>query len=379
MFTLDFDSVAEYNSGIESGLNINLESTAEYNNVFSELITVMFESTADYNINIANTILMNIEANAESNIYLSEILNIIFEAEAEYNSGIENTININYTADGTYQTEIFYGREILEALDYTAEGEFESVISVIAIDSLLLVLSSDLEILAYLEDYEDFIWNRKWRNPDNFELIVDRSKSVARFLRTDNYIAQKQGDDVHAGRIKTRNMKLNPTGEKITVSGKGLGEIFENRIAFNKVNEGDGYDSYSGPAESAMKYYVNVNVKNPDDTKRKIDKLVIATDNEKGGTINYKARFQKISKILYEISKTSGLGWDLVLDLTNKKFVFKVLTAKIRKGIRLSPDMDSVKMVAFKENKSSSENTILIAGQGSGASRMTKEVTRNDV
>lgn len=46
---------------------------------------------------------------------------------------------------------------------------------------------------------------------------------------------------------------------------------------------------------------------------------------------------------------------------------------------RPNSDMDSVKMIDFKESESSSENTILIAGQGTGADREMLEISRNEV
>jgi len=260
-----------------------------------------------------------------------------------------------------------------------ADSNFTLNLQFISDEEVILVLDPQLNLVAQLDNYEDFVWTRRWRKPDSFELTIDRNKNNADELIVDNYIAKKRGDVVHAGRIKNRQLSKNLNGEVLTLSGKGLGEIFENRIAFHKVNEGDGYDTVKTAAETAMKYYVEVNVFNPVIAERKVDNLRIDTDRALGKTIRYRARFQKISEILYEISKTSGLGWDINLDLETKEFVFKVLYASIKKGVRLSNKMDSVQVIGYKKGYSEAENTAIIAGQGSGENREIVTVDKNDL
>lgn len=352
-----------------------------------------------YNVEISNKVDLNYKTKISNSAYIyydffEDMLILDFFAESSFNSLIDHDMKLSINSYSSFNT--LFSSDILitfvgssefnlDSLSASIPFKFESVsdfhveLKKIGLSQILMILSPDLDLLSYLETYNDFIWNRRWRNTDDFELSIYKTRKEARYLRTDNYIAFKRGDIIHAGRISDRDMKKDNSNELITVSGKGLGEIFENRIAFNKVNAGNGYDNFTGPAESAMKYFVDVNVVNPDDITRKVEQLVIEIDRQKGETINYNARFQKISEILYEIAKTTGLGWDVQLDLEDKKFIFKVLSAKIKMGVRLNPNMNSVKMIGFKEHKSSSENTILIAGQGQGAERDILEVSRNEV
>jgi hypothetical protein len=329
------------------------------------------------NINLKLDDLLNLKYNASSNYDLSAktFSSFNFSGLSEIKVKTNSSIIINFNSFSSYDLSAVVSLNI----DFIGISNLEIGLSRVGLNELLLVLSPDLELLAYLESYNDFVWNRRWRKVDDFEVSIHRNREESKYLRPDCYIALKNGDVIHAGRIKDREIKKSDNNELITVSGKGLGEIFEERIAFHNVNTGDGYDSFSGPAESAMKHYVDVNVVNPDNPARKVNQLEIYKDLAKGNNINYNARFQKISEILYEISKTTGLGWDLQLDIDSKKFIFKVLTAGIKDEIRLNPAMDSVKMIDFKESKSSSENTILIAGQGSGADRQMLEVSRNEV
>jgi len=306
-------------------------------------------------------------------------LKIAFKANSFYQSNLATNLSVSFNAASQLEMPLYKKHEVLSELVLTAESRVSINLKSTSLRAILMILSPDFDVLSFLETYQDFVWNYRWRNVDNFEVSISKFKDESKFLITGNYIAVKRGEFVKAGKIKDRELTINANGEFIKARGKGLGEIFENRIAFNGVNEGNGYDSFSGPAESAMKHYVNVNVQNPNDIRRKVQNLIIEDDRHKGRVINYRARFQKLSEILYDISKISGLGWDLVLDLKTKEIIFKVLKAKIRKGIIFSPNFDSITMLNYKESSNKNENTALVAGQGEGAERMLLEVNRNEV
>lgn len=368
---------SRYTAPLGNNVDFELEYYTHSDNDFSFEVYSESESESESEFDNQIDSIFNTTSQFENKFNTSLVID--FESEIKFLNILSQEIVFSFDTYSNLKAIFINSREFIGNLDFNLFSEFVVYVDKYSINSNLIVLSPDLEILAYLENYNDFVWNRRWRKIDDFELSINTGKPVSRYLRTDNYIAMKRGDIVHAGKIKNREIKKDANGEFITVSGKGLGEILENRIAFNDVNVGSGFDTFNGSAESAMKYYVDVNVKNPDDARRKINRLVIDRDREKGKVINYNARFQKISEILYEIAKTSGLGWDVQLDLENKEFVFKVISAKIRQSIRLNPDFDSVKMIDFKEHNSNSETTILVAGQGSGADRDILEVSRNEV
>ena len=359
---IEFSAQSNYNLILENMLDLNFNSISSIDALFYKDLKANFSSAGIVSINFSSGLIADLTVNTNFNMY--------------YAIG---SLTINYSTESVFDSPIYYYREVMDSILIEAEATLQTLLKSISLEETILILSPDLELVAFLENYSDFVWNRRWRNVDDFELSISKSKSVSRFLRPNNYIAIKQGDVYHAGRIKKRDLKLDNNGEKLTVTGKGLGEIFENRIAFNDVNTGDGYDTFTGPGENAMKHYVRVNVVTPDDIERAVPNLVVSIDRGKGVEINYKARFQKISKVLYEISKTTGLGWDIILDLNNKEFKFLVKKAKINKAVRLDPNFDSVKMIRFEEDTSESENSILIAGQGQGSDRMIRTVDRNEV
>ena len=246
----------------------------------------------------------------------------------------------------------------------------------------IMVLDPELNLLTFLDDIEYFSWTRRWRRPDSFKLKMNRYKDNAEYLKVDNYLVKKTGDVLRGGRIRDRKIKVNDQGissEVWEIKGRGFGDIFNQRLALNDINEGNGFDTLEGPAETVMKYYVDVNTVSPDDPKRKIPNLEIEEDKGLGKTVKYKARFQKLSDILYDISRVTGLGWDIKFDLSNKEFIFQVLYAELKPEIRLSTNTDSVKRIKFAEDHLDSVNTAVVAGQGEGSNRMVVKVTEDDL
>ncbi|MFW6288095.1 MAG: Gp37-like protein, partial [bacterium] len=124
------------------------------------------------------------------------------ESETEFTTGLSQTFSVNYSAISEYINPLYFAKEVMsEFLAGEIITEFDTSFKIISLDSQLLILSPDFELLAYIENYEDFVWNRRWRKVDDYELTVDKSKPVSRFLQADNYVVKKQGDLIHAGRI----------------------------------------------------------------------------------------------------------------------------------------------------------------------------------
>ncbi|MCF8009013.1 MAG: siphovirus ReqiPepy6 Gp37-like family protein, partial [Halanaerobiales bacterium] len=252
----------------------------------------------------------------------------------------------------------------------------------IADNESLMLLDPEFNLLTYLDDVEYFSWTRRWRRPDSFELKVNRHKECSQHLKVNNYLIKKKGDVLRGGRIRDKKVEVNEEGrisEVWKIKGRGFGNIFNQRIALNDIEVDDGFDTVEVPAETAMKYFVKVNAVNPDDTNRIIPNLKIEEDKGMGKVVKYKARFQKLSDILYDISRVSGMGWDIKFDLNKKSFIFQVLYADLKPEIRLSTNTDSVRSIRIDENHLDSINSAVVAGQGEGSNRMVVKVTEDDL
>jgi len=246
---------------------------------------------------------------------------------------------------------------------------------------MITLLDENLNHIASLQDYEYFLWNRRYRGVDSFELHMNRHKKYADLLQIHRYIAYDDGETVRGGKIEYRELQLNEDGkisENWIIAGKSFSSVFDKRIAFHNTAIGDGYDDQTDEAESLMRHYVNVNIISPDDTDRQVELLELETDQERGDILSFRGRFQKISEILNSLSLASGLGWDVQLDLSTKKFKFVILEGASKTGIRFSPDYDTVRLVGFRQSRFEYESVIMVGGAGEGNARTVEVVERGD-
>ncbi|MBA7476360.1 hypothetical protein ES707_11745 [subsurface metagenome] len=259
---------------------------------------------------------------------------------------------------------------------------------ILPLNSLLTIFDSTLKPLGILEDYEYLRWIFRFRKLGNFKLIINRYKANVQYLVKGNILAIYVAGYYRAAIIESIEIGLTEKGkisENYIIIGRGLGGLLAERKAENNISVGTGYDSQNTYAETAMRHYVNVNCMNATDPDRNYPLLFLESpDQERGGTIKYDARFQVISELLEEISLVSGLGWEIVLDPTNKRFVFKIIEGVdrsfdngVNSPVTFSPKFGNIRLISYVDSNINSKNVATVAGQGEGADRIIVEVTKD--
>lgn len=243
------------------------------------------------------------------------------------------------------------------------------------------ILTPILDLLAEIDDYESLLFTRRWHEIGEFELRINRHKRHTELLQRGNLIMLGASRN-KVGIIRHREIELDENGkasENWLVKGIALKGVMAQRIVVPPA--GDSHDRASGNAETVMKHYVNNHVVNPVDTKRKIDMVVLASDQQRGSNISWESRFKNLAEEFVEISKASGLGWDVILDFQQKKWVFDVyegrnLTVNQTENppVIFSPQFESLKQLSFVESDYNYKNYGYVAGQGEGADRRVVEV-----
>jgi Siphovirus ReqiPepy6 Gp37-like protein len=238
------------------------------------------------------------------------------------------------------------------------------------------LLTPQLDLLAEIDNYESLLFTRRWHEVGEFELRINRHKRHTELLQRGNLIMLGASRN-KVGIIRHREIELDENGKKTEnwlVKGIALKGVMAQRITVPPV--GDSHDRANGPAETVMKHYVNNHIVNPVDVKRKIDMVVIANDWQRGSSISWESRFKKLDEELAEISKASGLGWDVILDFQQKKWMFEVLEGRNltvnqqeNPPVIFSPQFESLKQLSFVESDYNYKNFGYIAGQGEGADR----------
>lgn len=233
------------------------------------------------------------------------------------------------------------------------------------------IIDSSFNILGEIDDYESLQFTRRFYGVGEFELHINMNKNNTDVLQEDNLIILGT-DTKKAGVIRHREINVDEQGlasEELLIKGYTLKGIVSRRITVPPI--GEGYDKINDNAETAIKYYVDVNCVNPVDAKRKIPQLVITSDIKRGIIITWQSRYKQLDIEIEDISRYSELGWDIYLDFSNQKWVFHVvegrdLTASqvILPPVIFSVDFDNIKGQNFVDSSISYKNSGYVGGQG---------------
>ncbi|OMC83616.1 hypothetical protein BK128_18070 [Viridibacillus sp. FSL H7-0596] len=238
------------------------------------------------------------------------------------------------------------------------------------------ILSESIDILAEIDNYESMFFIRRWSTIGEIEIRMNRYKKDADKLQRGNLILV--GNDLNkVFLIKHREIELDQSG-KITenwlIKGWSLKSVIADRITIPPVHTG--YDNKQANAETVMKHYVNNNIINPDDPGRKMPQVILAPNLNRGQTVSWSSRYKNLAEEMANISLASGLGWDVTLDIHNKKFVFDVVEGRnltsgqsILPPVIFSPQFESLKSLHYTESELNYKNVAYVAGQGEGVDR----------
>lgn len=243
------------------------------------------------------------------------------------------------------------------------------------------ILSSSMDILAEIDNYNSMFFIRRFHSIGELELRMNRYKKDADKLQRGNLILI--GNDWNkVFIIKHREIELDENG-KITenwlVKGLALKSVIAQRITVPPYHTG--YDNKQGNAETVMKHYVDRNIIDPVDVKRKIPQLVLAPNLNRGQSVSWSSRYKNLAEEMSDISLATGLGWDVSLDIHNKKWVFDVVEGKnlianqsINPPVIFSPQFESLKSLHYTESELNYKNIAYVAGQGEGVDRRVIEL-----
>lgn len=248
------------------------------------------------------------------------------------------------------------------------------------------IFDNTLTLLGIIDDYEYLKFHFKYRSVDNFSLKVNRYKNNVSYLELGNIIAVYINGTYRAGIIESKELSLNPDGkisESYSIVGRGLDGLLAERIAMYATATGTGYDSQNTYGETAMRYYVDKNCISSADTDRNYSLLELEADQNRGANVKYDARFQRLDEILEDICLATGLGWEITLDTTNKKFKLHIYEGKDRSwenGVNsvvvFSPEFGNIKLLGYRTSRINSKNVAYVAGQGEANLRDVDIVTK---
>lgn len=243
------------------------------------------------------------------------------------------------------------------------------------------IFTPDTDLLGEISNYESLFFVRSFHGIGDLELRINRYKNYTDTLQKGNVIVV--GNDKHkAYIILHREIELDEAGkatENWLIRALELKVVTGDRITLPPAHTS--HDNKAAPAETVMKHYVNNNVINPVDGKRRIVQFLLANDQSRGPHISWQSRFKNLAEELAEISLVSGIGWGARIDYILRKWELDcyegrdlTVNQEVNSPVIFSPQFDNIKNMHYVDSDLNYKNTAYIAGQGEGVERRVVEL-----
>lgn len=244
------------------------------------------------------------------------------------------------------------------------------------------ILSPDFELLGEIRDYESLQFTRRFYSVGEFELHININKANTGALQNGNLIMLGK-DEKRVGIVRHRENEIDENGDStdtLTIKGPTLKGVCGQRIIV-PATTGDGYDSTSGTQEAIMKHFVDAHCVNPTDTGRKISHLVIAADQGRGVSDQWRFRFDNLADALEQVGQYSKLGWDVSLDFSNEQMMFDVMQGRnLTAGqdtfppVIFSTEFSDIKTPHFIQSWLNAATVGYAGGQGDDTDRLIQKI-----
>jgi Siphovirus ReqiPepy6 Gp37-like protein len=237
----------------------------------------------------------------------------------------------------------------------------------------IYVYDKSFNALGIIDRFTSLIWKRKYYKSGSFELhlfLPQASKDALYLigLLQKGNILMKEDSPEEAGYIE--DIILDDAGsETIVVKGYFVDNLIKERFVWMM-------HSYSGTIEEVMKNFVSNNCILPENPNRVVPNLVLS--NARGVTkqANEVNSFGSLNELMEELAVKYDVGWRVLFDLVNKKYVFDVFEGKDSSVNQtknphtiFSIDYENVLNQTYSDSYSNYRNMALIGGQGEGAER----------
>jgi hypothetical protein len=227
----------------------------------------------------------------------------------------------------------------------------------------------------------------RYNNVGSWQMKLPYGNRLGEFLRLPGYgiIVTGPADTViFSG--PTISATLQQTSDNLQGDWEIIGAsddiILQERLAYPTPGTDDvtaqvtPYDERSGPAESVLKQYVNVNLGPSAPVSRQVPGLLVQTDAEQGLVVTGKARFDQLQELFYDIAQLGGIGYKI--EQNNGDLLFSCYVPTDRTAtVRM--DMDNQKLSSSQYSYSSAKVTrVIVGGQGEDEWRRFVEASNTD-
>lgn len=233
----------------------------------------------------------------------------------------------------------------------------------------IYVLNKSLERVGIIDGYASIIWTNRYYGYGDFELYLQATPDLIRLLQEDFYLV-REVEETNAMIIESVSIITDPeNGNYLTVKGRCLKSLVYRRIVWEQT-------SLTGKIPTCILRLLDENIISPALPERKITGFSISNMVDTVETIDAQYTGDNLGETITAICQSYGLGWDVVLDLDNKKFLFVLYAGTDRSynqtekpWVVFSNEYENLLNTSYTYDKSAYANVAQVAGEGEGAAR----------
>ncbi len=237
----------------------------------------------------------------------------------------------------------------------------------------LQFLNFAFEKLGEIAQFESLQFTRSYFGTGSFSLTVDpRAKGA-------DAIAPGVLALADAGKVFLIEDVQTLSRDTLAVKGCMLKGIARRRVcvpplaASARAYQDFGWDRFTGSAEAAYLHFAENNLIHPDAAARAVPNLAVAADQQRGETLPWQARFDRLDTLFAAIGEATGLGWDILADTVNKQFLFTAWEGIDRTAgdtlCLISEANGNAANVTYQQILSGSATTLYVGGAGEDEDR----------
>lgn len=240
----------------------------------------------------------------------------------------------------------------------------------------IYILDQKLNTVAIYDFYKSVIWSNRYYKTGDFEMQIPLVLDVKENMQQDYYIYRdrdyKDGIIERPKIIERVELVENASENSLLVSGRDVSALLERRVIYpTKI--------LNGNYETNILSIIDENIINPSDVKRLIENIDIENTGLIDETIDAQITGDSVLEYLQKVSADYKLGYRTDLDISQKKFIFKVYKGTNRtvdNPVIISRKFDNLIKYDYVNDKQNYKNMAIVAGAGEESER--KVVKIND-
>ena len=237
----------------------------------------------------------------------------------------------------------------------------------------IYILDQNFDILAVEDCYQSIVWNERYNEPGDFELVIPANSKSVPYIAMDNYIYIPLSDRLMI--VEHQEPIGDADGDNtILFKGRSLESILDRRIVWQQT-------TVSGNAQNAIKNLITAAIINPSISARKIPNFIFedSTDSNVTSKTIPESMFtgDNLLDVIHTLTDKTKLGYSVKLN-ASKQLKFKLYSGIDRTKrqtvvpqTEFSPNNDNIFSSKLRIDKVNYKNVTLIAGEGEGLERKT--------